>query len=175
MPYHQRHEAEDPGWNEPLPGEPAKRAFNIFLDCWDKGLLIRTTGDTIASGTNVDDLGDYRPGLRAAAERGIVHPDVDAALAKADVYALARHLGLGAHPLRFDRIGSPQHQHRSGSAQMLLDDLGIGAVRWQRIIAPDRQPARHQRLRDGGGLRFRRPCVGNEKLCHALRPDPAPA
>jgi beta-alanine--pyruvate transaminase len=33
---------------KPLPGEPAKRAFNIFLDCWDKGLLIRTTGDTIA-------------------------------------------------------------------------------------------------------------------------------
>ncbi len=33
---------------KPLPGEPAKRAFNIFLDCWDQGLLIRTTGDTIA-------------------------------------------------------------------------------------------------------------------------------
>ena len=33
---------------KPLPGEPAKRAFNIFLDCWDKGLLIRTTGDTVA-------------------------------------------------------------------------------------------------------------------------------
>jgi beta-alanine--pyruvate transaminase len=32
----------------PIPGEPAKRAFNAFLDCWDKGLLIRTTGDTIA-------------------------------------------------------------------------------------------------------------------------------
>ncbi|WP_348705024.1 aspartate aminotransferase family protein [Acidovorax soli] len=32
----------------PLPGEPAKRAFNVFLDCWEKGLLIRTTGDTIA-------------------------------------------------------------------------------------------------------------------------------
>ena len=31
-----------------LPGEPTKRAFNMFLDCWDKGLLIRTTGDTIA-------------------------------------------------------------------------------------------------------------------------------
>ena len=29
-------------------GEPTKRAFGIFLDCWDKGLLIRTTGDTIA-------------------------------------------------------------------------------------------------------------------------------
>ena len=32
----------------PLAGEPAKRAFNVFLDCYDKGLLIRTTGDTIA-------------------------------------------------------------------------------------------------------------------------------
>jgi beta-alanine--pyruvate transaminase len=32
----------------PLPGEPAKRAFGAFLDCWDKGVLIRTTGDTIA-------------------------------------------------------------------------------------------------------------------------------
>ena len=33
---------------KPLPGEPAKRAFNVFLDCWNQGLLIRTTGDTIA-------------------------------------------------------------------------------------------------------------------------------
>ena len=32
----------------PIAGEPAKRAFNVFLDCFDKGLLIRTTGDTIA-------------------------------------------------------------------------------------------------------------------------------
>jgi beta-alanine--pyruvate transaminase len=32
----------------PLPGAPAKRAFDIFLDCYDKGVLIRTTGDTIA-------------------------------------------------------------------------------------------------------------------------------
>jgi beta-alanine--pyruvate transaminase len=31
-----------------LDGQPAKRAFNVFLDCWDQGLLIRTTGDTIA-------------------------------------------------------------------------------------------------------------------------------
>jgi beta-alanine--pyruvate transaminase len=32
----------------PLPGEPAKRAFNVFLDCWEQGVLIRTTGDTVA-------------------------------------------------------------------------------------------------------------------------------
>ena len=32
----------------PLPGKPTLRAFNVFLDCYEKGLLIRTTGDTIA-------------------------------------------------------------------------------------------------------------------------------
>ena len=32
----------------PLPGEPTKRAFDIFLDCYEKGVLVRTTGDTIA-------------------------------------------------------------------------------------------------------------------------------
>ena len=31
-----------------LPGHPAKRGFNIFLDCYERGLLIRTTGDTVA-------------------------------------------------------------------------------------------------------------------------------
>ena len=32
----------------PLPGEPTKRAFGIFLDLYAKGLLVRTTGDTVA-------------------------------------------------------------------------------------------------------------------------------
>jgi beta-alanine--pyruvate transaminase len=32
----------------PLPGEPAKRAFNVFLDCWDNGVLLRVTGDIVA-------------------------------------------------------------------------------------------------------------------------------
>ncbi len=33
---------------EPLPGQPGKRAFDVLLGCWERGLLIRTTGDTIA-------------------------------------------------------------------------------------------------------------------------------
>lgn len=32
----------------PIAGEPGKRAFSVFLDCWERGVLIRTTGDTIA-------------------------------------------------------------------------------------------------------------------------------
>lgn len=33
---------------EPLPGQPTKRAFTTFLKCFEQGVLIRTTGDTIA-------------------------------------------------------------------------------------------------------------------------------
>lgn len=33
---------------EPIPGHPGKRAFDAYLECWDRGLMIRTTGDTIA-------------------------------------------------------------------------------------------------------------------------------
>ncbi|RVT48984.1 aspartate aminotransferase family protein [Rubrivivax albus] len=32
----------------PRPGEPGKRGFEVFLDCYANGVLIRTTGDTIA-------------------------------------------------------------------------------------------------------------------------------
>jgi uncharacterized protein len=44
----------------------------------------------IASGTNLDDLGDFRPGLKAAEERRVVHPFVEARIGKADIRQLAR-------------------------------------------------------------------------------------
>jgi uncharacterized protein len=53
-----------------------------------------STHGAIASGTNVDDLGDFRPGLRAAEEREIVHPYVEAGVAKAGIYGLAERHGL---------------------------------------------------------------------------------
>lgn len=48
----------------------------------------------VLSGTNTDDLSDYRPGLEAADENGVRHPYVEAGFAKAHVRALARRLGL---------------------------------------------------------------------------------
>ena len=33
---------------EPIPGQAGKRAFDVFLGCWERGVMIRTTGDTIA-------------------------------------------------------------------------------------------------------------------------------
>jgi uncharacterized protein len=48
----------------------------------------------IADGTHADDLGDYRPGMRAAQEHGVRAPLLEAGFTKADIRALARHLGL---------------------------------------------------------------------------------
>jgi uncharacterized protein len=48
----------------------------------------------IVNGTNLDDLGDYRPGLEAAKNAGVVSPFVDLAFTKADVRAGAQAMGL---------------------------------------------------------------------------------
>lgn len=48
----------------------------------------------ILNGTNVDDLGDHRPGLIAAEEAGVLAPLARCGLSKADIRTLAAHLGL---------------------------------------------------------------------------------
>lgn len=48
----------------------------------------------VANGTNVDDLGDYRPGLEAAKNAAIRSPLVEAALTKHELRELAKALGL---------------------------------------------------------------------------------
>lgn len=50
--------------------------------------------ETILNGTNVDDLGDHRPGLRAAEEAGVRAPLSECGMGKADIRRLATHLGL---------------------------------------------------------------------------------
>ncbi len=57
-------------------------------------LAARLGVETVLIGTNTDDLGDYRPGISAAAERGARAPMVDAGLSKADVRLLSKALGL---------------------------------------------------------------------------------
>jgi len=54
----------------------------------------RNSQEVIFVGTHVDDLGEHRPGLQAAMERGVIAPLVDAGFNKADVRALARQWNL---------------------------------------------------------------------------------
>lgn len=81
-------ELADPAYRS----NPVDRCFYCKSNLYAR---IRATTDLpIASGTNVDDLSDYRPGLVAAERSAVLHPFVEAGLAKADIYALAQMLGL---------------------------------------------------------------------------------
>jgi len=71
---------------------PVDRCFYCKSNLY--GRIARMTGSMIASGTNVDDLSDYRPGLKAAQEHQVCHPYVEAGLHKSDIYALAAAHGL---------------------------------------------------------------------------------
>ena len=56
-------------------------------------------GAKIVSGTNADDLGDYRPGIEAGLHAGVLTPLADLGYGKSDVRRLARHYGLPNHDL----------------------------------------------------------------------------
>ena len=94
-----REMSEREGWDlrEIAAGEfadPDYRAnpYNRCFYC--KSNLYRSmhaiTDRRIASGANLDDLSDYRPGLQAATEQAVVHPFVDAGIDKAAIRQIAR-------------------------------------------------------------------------------------
>ncbi|RKJ45396.1 ATP-dependent sacrificial sulfur transferase LarE [bacterium 1XD8-76] len=59
--------------------------------------LTHTLGvEHILEGTNADDLGEYRPGIRAVRELGISSPLAECGLTKAEIRELAGHLGISA-------------------------------------------------------------------------------
>lgn len=103
--------------------------------------LARETGAAVlASGTNLDDLSDYRPGLVAAKDFGVRHPFVEAGMDKAAIRAMARALGLffadvPASPCLGSRIhtGTPITRERLAAVAFaedaLRERLGLGLVR----------------------------------------------
>jgi uncharacterized protein len=74
----------------------AARCFHCKTDLYQllEGLREPRAGRWIVDGTNLDDLGDDRPGIKAAREWGVRSPLVEASLSKSDVRALAKALGL---------------------------------------------------------------------------------
>lgn len=58
------------------------------------GPIADAEGATIVLGVNIDDLGDHRPGQKAAEERGARFPMVEAGLSKADIRSASQALGL---------------------------------------------------------------------------------
>jgi pyridinium-3,5-biscarboxylic acid mononucleotide sulfurtransferase len=72
---------------------PVDRCFYCKTSLY--GSIRARTAAQLMSGTNLDDLGEYRPGLRAASEHAVRHPFVETGTGKEMVRAMARVLGLG--------------------------------------------------------------------------------
>jgi pyridinium-3,5-biscarboxylic acid mononucleotide sulfurtransferase len=95
------HELDNPSYAQ----NPANRCFF----CKDELYRIcRAEADklgiaTIVDGTNLDDLQDHRPGLKAADEWGVRHPLVEAAMTKEDIRRYSRALDLPT----WDKPSSP--------------------------------------------------------------------
>jgi pyridinium-3,5-biscarboxylic acid mononucleotide sulfurtransferase len=86
------HELEDPCFSQ----NPPDRCYYCKKELVH---FVRTVADRegikfIADGTTMDDLGDHRPGRRAAAEGGVISPLLEAGLTKDEVRALSREMGL---------------------------------------------------------------------------------
>lgn len=97
-------------------------------------------GAVVLSGTNLDDLGEYRPGLQAASEAGVRHPYVEAQLGKADIRALARYLDLDFAELPASpclasrlytgtRVTAARLRAVEAGEELIRQATGIGVVR----------------------------------------------
>jgi pyridinium-3,5-biscarboxylic acid mononucleotide sulfurtransferase len=93
----------------------------------------------VADGSNADDLKDHRPGSRAAAECGVIHPLQEVGLTKDDIRSLARELSLpnwdkpsmACLASRFP-YGEPitdESLARVSAAESLLREMGLGQFR----------------------------------------------
>ena len=73
---------------------PVNRCYFCKTNLYSTIAPLAGVGATIVSGTNTDDLGDFRPGLAAAAEHAVRHPYVECGIGKSTVRAIATRLGL---------------------------------------------------------------------------------
>ena len=73
---------------------PVNRCYFCKTNLYSTIAPLAGAGTTIVSGTNTDDLGDFRPGLAAADEHLVRHPYVECSIGKAAVRAIAARLGL---------------------------------------------------------------------------------
>jgi uncharacterized protein len=104
-----------------------------------EALLPELGAAVMCSGANLDDQGDYRPGLKAAAEHHVRHPLQEAGFTKADVRTLARAWGLPtwdkpASPCLSSRLApgvvvSPERTARVEAAEAYLHSLGVRECR----------------------------------------------
>lgn len=132
-----RHEIVETGEfsNPEYLANPGNRCYFCKTELYGHlGPLAEQLGfDVVVNGANLDDQGDYRPGMTAAAENSVASPLIEAGISKADVRELARFWGLPvwdkpATPCLSSRIAygvevTPARVRMIDSAEQFLKEL----------------------------------------------------
>ena len=145
------------------------RCYHCKTELYDRldAVAAAAGGALVVSGANLDDLGDWRPGLRAAAEHGVRHPLVELGLGKERVRALARHLGLPSA----EKPASPCLASRVPYGTRVEEDVLVRVDRAERVLRG--RGYRELRVRYFGELG--RVQLGSEDLARSREPGEAAA
>lgn len=120
---------------------PTNRCYYCKTELYSRmAPLLATRGiSAVVNGTNVDDLGDFRPGLAAGKEHGVHSPAADAGLTKSDIRVLSARMGLPtaekpAAPCLSSRVQygeaiTPEKLKMIEQAEAVLRRLGFGECR----------------------------------------------
>lgn len=127
-----------PGYRE----NGADRCYHCKTELFERiedEVLAREGARAVAYGATADDVGDHRPGMRAAREHGILAPLLDAGLSKPEIRALSSELGLPtwdkpAQPCLASRIPygqavTPTKLRRIDEAEALVRRHGFKELR----------------------------------------------
>jgi uncharacterized protein len=135
------HEINNPNYT----ANPVDRCYFCKSELHDtlKPLAVDRGFPYVIDGINADDLGDYRPGIQAAKERGARSPLAELGITKAEVRELARQLGLKtwdkpAQPCLSSRFPYGEEitiakLQRVGRAEIYLRQLGYQDLRVRSI------------------------------------------
>jgi uncharacterized protein len=131
------HELDNPNYA----ANPVNRCYFCKSELHDtlKPLAQQWGYPYVVDGVNADDLGDYRPGIQAAQERGARSPLAELGITKLEVRQIARHLGLPwwdkpAQPCLSSRFPygeaiTAAKLQRVGRAERYLRQLGLRELR----------------------------------------------
>ncbi|MDP7287958.1 MAG: ATP-dependent sacrificial sulfur transferase LarE [Phycisphaerae bacterium] len=126
-------ELDDPNYA----ANPERRCFYCKSELFTllKKAALENGFDTVACGANFDDTGDFRPGLEAGAELGVVNPLMDAGLTKPEIRTLSKAIGLTtwdkpamaclASRIPYGQGVSSEKLTRIEHAEYVLKDLGF--------------------------------------------------
>jgi uncharacterized protein len=120
---------------------PTNRCYHCKTELYDH--LVALAEDegyrTVANGLNLDDLGDYRPGLQAAKEHDVRAPLQEANLTKADVRAISKLLDVPtwdkpamaclSSRVPYGEAITPEKLRQIDHAEQVLRDLGYRQLR----------------------------------------------